>query len=60
MTVPGRYAFWNAHEPTPGVYDFTGRLDILAFLRAAQDAGLFVNMRIGPYVPRLCAHCRAA
>ncbi|GGB20892.1 beta-galactosidase [Sphingomonas metalli] len=44
------YAFWNAHEPRPGVYDFTGQHDLAAFLRDAQAEGLDVILRPGPYV----------
>lgn len=44
------YAFWNAHEPRPGQYDFTGQNDIAAFIRAAQEEGLDVILRPGPYV----------
>lgn len=44
------YAFWNAHEPRPGVYDFTGQNDIAAFVRAARAEGLDVILRPGPYV----------
>jgi len=36
------YVFWNLHEPKPGVYDFTGQLDVAAFIRAAQN-----NCRVG-------------
>jgi beta-galactosidase len=44
------YAFWNAHEPKPGVYDFTGQNDIAEYIREAQSAGLNVILRPGPYV----------
>lgn len=44
------YAFWNVHEPRPGVYDFTGQNDLAAFVRAAQAEGLDVILRPGPYV----------
>ncbi|MBI0475248.1 beta-galactosidase [Sphingomonas sp. MA1305] len=44
------YAFWNAHEPKPGVYDFSGQNDIVGFIRAAQEEGLDVILRPGPYV----------
>ena len=44
------YVFWNLHEPKPGVYDFSGQLDIAAFIRAAQEEGLYVILRPGPYV----------
>ncbi len=43
------YVFWNAHEPAPGVYDFTGSLDVAAFIRMAQEEGLYVILRPGPY-----------
>src|ERR1700722_5850933 len=43
------YVFWNAHEPKPGVYDFTGMLDVAAFVRTAQEEGLYVILRPGPY-----------
>jgi beta-galactosidase len=44
------YVFWNLHEPTPGVYDFSGPLDVAAFIRTAQEEGLYVILRPGPYV----------
>lgn len=43
------YVFWNAHEPRPGVYDFSGNLDVAEFIREAQHAGLYVILRPGPY-----------
>jgi len=43
------YVFWNVHEPKPGVYDFTGSLDVAAFVRIAQEEGLYVILRPGPY-----------
>jgi beta-galactosidase len=43
------YVFWNYHEPQPGVYDFTGQHDVAEFVREAQEEGLFVNLRPGPY-----------
>jgi beta-galactosidase len=44
------YSFWNAHEPRPGTYDFSGQNDIAAFIRDAQAEGLDVILRPGPYV----------
>lgn len=43
------YAFWNVHEPRPGQWDFTGQYDIARFLRIAQQVGLYVILRPGPY-----------
>ena len=44
------YVFWNAHEPQPGVYDFTGQNDLAEFCRLCQQNGLYVILRPGPYV----------
>lgn len=44
------YVFWNLHEPRPGVYDFTGQNDIAEYIREAQQEGLNVILRPGPYV----------
>jgi beta-galactosidase len=44
------YVFWNEHEPTPGVYDFSGNKDVAEFIREAQQEGLYVILRPGPYV----------
>ena len=43
------YVFWNVHEPTPNHYDFTGQYDVAAFIKAAQEEGLYVILRAGPY-----------
>jgi beta-galactosidase len=43
------YTFWNMHEPRPGQFDFTGNLDVAAFIRMAQEEGLYVILRPGPY-----------
>lgn len=44
------YVFWNVHEPEPGVYNFSGQDDVAEFLREAQQEGLYVILRPGPYV----------
>jgi beta-galactosidase len=44
------YVFWNLHEPEPGKYDFSGQLDVAEFIREAQQEGLYVILRPGPYV----------
>jgi len=43
------YLFWNLHEPEPGVFNFRGNADAAAFCRAAQEEGLKVILRPGPY-----------
>lgn len=44
------YLFWNLHEPRPGAFDFSGNNDIAAFVRMAQEEGLNVILRPGPYI----------
>ena len=45
------YVFWNIHEFKRGQeYDFTGPANLPLFVEKAAKAGLFVNLRIGPYV----------
>jgi beta-galactosidase len=43
------YVFWNEHEPRPGVFDFSGNNDVAEFIREAQQEGLYVILRPGPY-----------
>ena len=43
--------FWSYHELQPGQYDFqTDSRDVLRFMQAAADAGLFIYLRLGPYI----------
>jgi beta-galactosidase len=44
------YVFWNIHEPRPGVYDFSGQNDVAEYIHEAQQEGLNVILRPGPYV----------
>ena len=44
------YCAWNLHEPKPGEFDFSGRLDLERFLSTAQELGLYAIVRPGPYI----------
>ncbi|XP_065875334.1 beta-galactosidase 6 isoform X2 [Euphorbia lathyris] len=44
------YVFWNLHEPKPGEYDFSGRYDIVKFIKEIEAQGLYVCLRIGPFI----------
>ena len=44
------YCVWNMHEKKPGLYDFSGILDVRAFLEKAQSHGLYAIVRPGPYI----------
>ena len=49
LNTVGTYVFWNALEPEPGQWDFSGGNDLAAFIRTAQRVGLWVIVRPGPY-----------
>ena len=44
------YFNWNYHSPRQGEYDFSGIKDVRKVLKAAQDVGLFVIARPGPFI----------
>ncbi|KAJ4911199.1 Beta-galactosidase 4 [Raphanus sativus] len=50
LDVIETYVFWNGHEPSPGNYYFGDRYDLVKFIKLVQQAGLYVNLRIGPFV----------
>ncbi|XP_031486337.1 beta-galactosidase 1-like [Nymphaea colorata] len=50
LDVIQTYVFWNGHEPSPGRYYFEERYDLVRFIKLVQQAGLYVHLRIGPYV----------
>lgn len=50
LDVIQTYVFWNMHEPVQGQYNFEGRNDLVRFIKEVRDQGLFVSLRIGPYI----------
>lgn len=44
------YMPWNLHEPKEGVYDFFDKLDVVKFVKTAEELGLNVIIRPGPYI----------
>ncbi|XP_035121052.1 beta-galactosidase-1-like protein 2 isoform X1 [Callithrix jacchus] len=44
------YVPWNLHEPERGKFDFSGNLDLEAFILMASEIGLWVILRPGPYI----------
>uniref|UniRef100_A0ACD5T929 Uncharacterized protein n=1 Tax=Avena sativa TaxID=4498 RepID=A0ACD5T929_AVESA len=50
LDVIQTYVFWNVHEPVQGQYNFEGRYDIVKFIREIQAQGLYVSLRIGPFI----------
>jgi beta-galactosidase len=49
LNTVATYVFWNVHEPRPGEYQFSGEADVARFVKTAQEAGLYVILRPGPY-----------
>ena len=50
LNTVATYMPWNLHERTPGKFDFSGMLDVREFLRLADEMGLKVILRPGPYI----------
>ena len=44
------YVEWSSHEPRPGSFVFSGPQDIVSFITTAQDVGLDVILRSGPFM----------
>jgi beta-galactosidase len=50
LNTVASYVFWNYHEIAPGKWDFkTGNKNIVQFIKTAQEEGLMVILRPGPY-----------
>lgn len=41
---------WDFHEPAEGRWEFSDDRDVMGFVRAAQELGLYVILRPGPYI----------
>ncbi|XP_076914228.1 beta-galactosidase 3-like [Bidens hawaiensis] len=50
LDVIDTYVFWNVHEPSPGIYNFEGRYDLVHFVKLVHKAGMYMHLRIGPFV----------
>ncbi|WP_267405787.1 MULTISPECIES: beta-galactosidase family protein [unclassified Chryseobacterium] len=50
LNAVATYVFWNYHEETPGKWDWSGQKDLKAFIKTAEEVGLYVILRPGPYV----------
>ena len=54
VTIAATYMFWIYHEEIEGEFDFSGDLDIRAFVLECQAQGLDVMLRIGPWAHGEC------
>ena len=50
LNTVATYMPWNLHERTPGKFNFSGMLDVRAFLELADELGIKVLLRPGPYI----------
>ncbi|MET9790052.1 beta-galactosidase [Streptomyces canus] len=50
MNAVSIYFDWGFHSPAKGRYDFTGIRDVDKLLDMAEEAGLYVIARPGPYI----------
>lgn len=44
------YVPWNFHNPNPAHFDFSDQRDLTKWIQTANEVGLLVLLRIGPYV----------
>ncbi|KAJ0960439.1 hypothetical protein J5N97_001721 [Dioscorea zingiberensis] len=50
LDVIQTYVFWNIHEPLQGKFNFEGRYDLVRFIKEVRNQGLYVSLRIGPFI----------
>lgn len=50
LTAVQTYVPWNLHEPREGEFDFSGMLDLGAFLSLCEKMGLRVLLRPAPFI----------
>ncbi|KAJ0969499.1 hypothetical protein J5N97_022376 [Dioscorea zingiberensis] len=50
LDVIQTYVFWNVHEPIQGQFNFQGRYDLVRFIKEIRNQGLYVSLRIGPFI----------
>jgi len=50
LNTVATYVFWNYHNTAPGIWDFSSESrNLREYLKIAQEEGLFVILRPGPY-----------
>ncbi|KAK0180096.1 hypothetical protein PV327_005773 [Microctonus hyperodae] len=50
LNAVSTYVEWSLHQPTPNTWRWTDEADIVGFLKIAQEEGLLVLLRPGPYI----------
>ncbi|MBP3361050.1 MAG: beta-galactosidase [Clostridia bacterium] len=50
INVVSSYVIWIHHEETEGELSFSGSLDIRSFVKTCFECGMYVLLRIGPWI----------
>ncbi|XP_010489252.1 PREDICTED: beta-galactosidase 13-like [Camelina sativa] len=50
------YVFWNVHEPEQGKFNFSGRSDLVKFIKLIEKNGMYVTLRLGPFIQAEWTH----
>ncbi|URD76280.1 beta-galactosidase [Musa troglodytarum] len=50
LNVIQTYVFWNGHEPQYGQFNYEGRYDLVKFIKLVQKQGMYVTLRLGPFI----------
>lgn len=50
VTVVSAYTIWIHHEEIRGEWDFSGQRNLREFIKAVKSCGLYLFLRIGPWV----------
>lgn len=50
VEVVSSYAIWIHHEEIENEFDFSGNRDLNAYVKAVKECGLYLLLRIGPWV----------
>ncbi|KAG6653492.1 beta-galactosidase 13-like [Carya illinoinensis] len=50
LNVIQTYVFWNIHEPVEGQYNFNGNYDLVKFIKLIGEQGMYVTLRVGPFI----------
>ncbi|KAI8554079.1 hypothetical protein RHMOL_Rhmol05G0069700 [Rhododendron molle] len=50
LNVIQTYIFWNLHEPIEGQFNVEGSYDFVKFIRLIGENGMYVTLRVGPFI----------
>ncbi|GMN48724.1 hypothetical protein TIFTF001_017899 [Ficus carica] len=50
LNVIQTYVFWNVHEPVKGQFNFEGKYDLVKFIKTVAEHGMYVTLRVGPFI----------